>query len=200
MGGRSRSRFLSALAVTLPLGAADPPAEIAREPIVLPASVLEDQRSIAAIGAILVERDGRRFACAALLVRTGSPVSLPSTVDFRGMDPTAREGRISLTKREGALAPFGYERRDGCVRVSRKLGEARLSLDVGGPASPERLRYAWVELLPGRWSWRPVRGPRGPALAIAGQVPEEDAPRSTDATDLAADDVPTASRAAPGGP
>jgi hypothetical protein len=195
MAGRTRARFLKALAVTLPLGVTDPAAEIAREPIVLPASLLEDHRSIAAIGAILLERDGRRFACAALLERSGAPVSLPSTVGFRGLDPEAERGELTLTSRESALAPFGYERRDGCVPVGRALREARLFLDVGGPGTPERARYAWVEMLPERWSWRPVRGPRLPALEIADAARGGEADRRAEAGD------PTeVAPAVPGGP
>ncbi|HSM14850.1 MAG TPA: hypothetical protein VLA66_12360 [Thermoanaerobaculia bacterium] len=200
MGRRSRSRFLKALAVTLPLGVTDPGAEIAREPIVLPASVLEDHRSIAAIGAILVERDGRRFACAALLVRGAAAASLPSTVGFRGLGPEAARGELTLATRDPSLAPFGYERRDGCVRVEAGLREARAFLDVGGPTAPERARYAWIEMLPGRWSWRPVRGPRLPSLEVAGAPGGRDAERTAEADDADSTAVSTAPRVAPGGP
>jgi len=178
MRSQSPSRFLRALAVTLPLGI-EPTGDGAAPPRVeLPAEVVADDAALGAVG-VVFHGGARSEICAAVALRDRAMAPQLAALQWRTTAGPGRASLLPVEKLPPVETPEGFVVWYACTRVPAPGPGAALSAILVEPthaSSPARRRLD----LPGDsrevWRWRLVEPVEARAdLAAAPQRPRHEA-------------------------
>jgi hypothetical protein len=152
------SRFLRALAVTLPLGFETPESGGTPPRASLPAEIQADAESLGAIGAVYRSTNGGEV-CAAVALRAGSAGPMLARLESRPARGPARSAPMPLAELSAAETPNGFGLWMGCAPATESAaGTSVLALLIDPKPASTRRRYVGIRVgvEPDQWHWRAV--------------------------------------------